>query len=78
MYRDEKTAQPIPCFEKLCDKLDKRIALIVDPMLATGGSMIETVSLLKKAGSKRIKIIVLVAAPEGIKAPAKANPDVKL
>ena len=62
MYRDEKTAQPIPYFEKLCDKLDQRIALIVDPMLATGGSMIETVSLLKKAGSKQIKIIVLVGS----------------
>ena len=78
MYRDEKTAEPIPYFEKLCDKLDKRIALIVDPMLATGGSMIETVSLLKKAGSKQINIIVLVAAPEGIKALEKSHPDVEL
>jgi uracil phosphoribosyltransferase len=68
MYRDEETAKPVPYFEKLCDKLDKRIALVVDPMLATGGSMIETISLLKKAGSKKIKIITLVAAPEGIQA----------
>jgi uracil phosphoribosyltransferase len=78
MYRDEKTAKPIPYFAKLCDKLDERIALIVDPMLATGGSMIETVSLLKKAGSKNIKIITLVSAPEGIKALEKAHPDVEL
>ncbi|QIW10517.1 uracil phosphoribosyltransferase [Francisella sp. LA112445] len=78
MYRDEETAQPIPYFSKLCDKLDERLALIVDPMLATGGSMIETVTLLKKAGSKNIKIIVLVAAPEGIQALEQAHPDVEL
>ncbi|WP_150466926.1 uracil phosphoribosyltransferase [Francisella sp. SYW-9] len=78
MYRDEETAQPIPYFSKLCDKLDERLALIVDPMLATGGSMIETVTLLKKAGSKNIKIIVLVAAPEGIQALEQAHHDVEL
>jgi uracil phosphoribosyltransferase len=78
MYRDEKTAKPIPYFAKLCDKLEQRVALIVDPMLATGGSMIETVTLLKKAGSKDIKILTLVAAPEGIKALGDAHPDVEL
>lgn len=78
MYRDEETAQPIPYFSKLCDKLEERLALIVDPMLATGGSMIETVTLLKKAGSKNIKIITLVSAPEGIKALEQAHPDVEL
>ena len=78
MYRDEETAEPIPYFEKLCDKLDQRIALVVDPMLATGGSMIETINLLKKAGSKDIKALTLVSAPEGVKALAKAHPDVEL
>lgn len=78
MYRDEKSAKPIPYFAKLCDKLEQRIALIVDPMLATGGSMIETVTLLKNAGSKDIKILTLVAAPEGIKALGDAHPDVEL
>lgn len=78
MYRDEKTAKPIPYFEKLCDKLDERLALIVDPMLATGGSMIETISLLKKAGSRKIKVLVLVAAPEGVEALEKAHPDIEL
>ena len=78
MYRDEKTAKPIPYFEKLCDKLDERLALVVDPMLATGGSMIATISLLKKAGSKQIRALVLVAAPEGIEALEKAHPDVEL
>ncbi|ASG67930.1 uracil phosphoribosyltransferase [Francisella halioticida] len=78
IYRNEETAQPIPYFAKLCDKLDERLALIVDPMLATGGSMIETVSLLKKSGSKNIKIITLVSAPEGVKALEQAHPDVEL
>ena len=78
MYRDEKTAKPIPYFEKLCDKLDERLALVVDPMLATGGSMIATISLLKKAGSKQIRALVLVAAPEGIEALEKVHPDVVL
>ena len=78
MYRDEKTAKPIPYFEKLCDKLDERLALVVDPMLATGGSMIATISLLKKAGSKQIRELVLVAAPEGIEALEKVHPDVEL
>lgn len=78
MYRDEETSKPVPYFEKLCDKLDERLALVVDPMLATGGSMVETISLLKKAGSKKIKVLVLVAAPEGIKALEKAHPDIEL
>lgn len=78
MYRNEETAEPVPYFSKLCDKLDQRIALIVDPMLATGGSMIATIDLLKKAGSKSIKIITLVSAPEGIQALERAHPDVEL
>ncbi|QLE79631.1 uracil phosphoribosyltransferase [Francisella sp. Scap27] len=78
MYRDEVTSKPVPYFEKLCDKLGERLALVVDPMLATGGSMIETISLLKRAGSKNIKVLVLVAAPEGVKALEKVHPDIEL
>ncbi|MFC4892149.1 uracil phosphoribosyltransferase [Pseudofrancisella aestuarii] len=78
MYRNEETAEPVPYFSKLCDKLDQRTALIVDPMLATGGSMIATIDLLKKAGSKSIKIITLVSAPEGMQALERAHPDVEL
>ncbi|MCL4122450.1 UNVERIFIED_CONTAM: hypothetical protein GTU68_044551 [Idotea baltica] len=78
MYRDEVTSKPVPYFEKLCDKLGERLALVVDPMLATGGSMIETISLLKMAGSKNIKVLVLVAAPEGVKALEKVHPDIEL
>ena len=57
---------------------DERMALIVDPMLATGGSVIATIDLLKKAGCSSIKVLVLVAAPEGIAALEKAHPDVEL
>lgn len=78
MYRNEETLQPVPYFQKLTADLDQRLAIIVDPMLATGGSMIATVDLLKANGCKHIKALVLVAAPEGIKALAKAHPDVEL
>ncbi|MBT1063657.1 uracil phosphoribosyltransferase [Bowmanella sp. Y26] len=78
MYRNEETLQPVPYFQKLTADLDQRLAIIVDPMLATGGSMIATVDLLKANGCKHIKALVLVAAPEGINALAKAHPDVEL
>ena len=58
--------------------IDERMALVVDPMLATGGSMIATIDLLKKAGCSSIKVLVLVAAPEGIAALEKAHPNVEL
>jgi len=58
-------------------QLDERTALIVDPMLATGGSMIATIDLLKKRGCKDIRALVLVAAPEGVAALAAAHPDVR-
>ena len=78
IYRDEITLQPVPYFQKLAAELDQRLALVVDPMLATGGSMIATIDLLKKQGCQRIKALVLVAAPEGIKALGEAHPDIEL
>ncbi len=78
IYRDESTLQPVPYFQKLAAELDQRLALVVDPMLATGGSMIATIDLLKKQGCQRIKALVLVAAPEGIKALGEAHPDIEL
>lgn len=78
MYRDEETLQPVPYFQKLASDLDQRLAIVVDPMLATGGSMIATIDLLKKHGANRIKALVLVAAPEGIAALQQAHPDVDL
>ncbi|PKI03811.1 uracil phosphoribosyltransferase, partial [Shewanella sp. 11B5] len=74
IYRDEETLQPVPYFEKIVSNVDERIALVVDPMLATGGSMIATIDLLKKRGCTSIKALVLVAAPEGIKALELAHP----
>lgn len=78
MYRDEKSLKPVSYFQKLSADLDQRLAIIVDPMLATGGSMIATIDLLKKHGSTHIKALVLVAAPEGIAALEKAHPDIEL
>jgi uracil phosphoribosyltransferase len=78
IYRDEQTLQPVPYFEKIVSNIEDRLALVVDPMLATGGSMIATIDLLKAKGCKWIKIIVLVAAPEGIAALRAAHDDVEL
>jgi uracil phosphoribosyltransferase len=78
MYRNEKTLEPVFYFEKLAGKIEERLALVIDPMLATGGSMIATINLLKERGSNHIKALVLVAAPEGIAALEKAHPDVEL
>jgi len=78
MYRDEKTLEPVFYFEKLAGQIDERLSLVIDPMLATGGSMVATIDLLKERGAKNIKALVLVAAPEGIKALYNAHPDVEL
>jgi uracil phosphoribosyltransferase len=77
LSRNHETLQPENYFEKFVGKLDERTALIIDPMLATAGSMIATVDLLKKRGCKDIRALVLVAAPEGVAALHKAHPDVR-
>ena len=78
LYRNEETLEPVPYFDKFVDSLDERIALIIDPMLATGGSMVATIDLLKRKGCQSIKAIVMVAAPEGVKAVSEAHPDVEI
>jgi uracil phosphoribosyltransferase len=78
LYRDEKTLEPVTYFEKLALDIDQRMALIIDPMLATGGSMEATIELLKKAGCNDIRALVLVAAPEGIKRLQDKHPDVDI
>lgn len=78
LYRDEETLEPVPYFEKLVSNIDERTALIIDPMLATGGSMLATIEMLKKAGCKEIRCLVLVAAPEGIEKVTHEHPDVKI
>lgn len=78
LYRDEKTLQPVEYYNKL--PVDPRVAvcLILDPMLATGGSATATADILKKWGVKKIKYVGLIAAPEGIKAMQTAHPDIDI
>ncbi|MCP3867660.1 MAG: uracil phosphoribosyltransferase [Gammaproteobacteria bacterium] len=78
LYRDEETLQPVPYFEKLVLDIRHRTALIVDPMLATGGTFNATVDMVKKAGCQHIKGLFLVSAPEGIAAVEQVHPDVDL
>ena len=78
MYRDEKTLKPHEYFFKAPKDIAERECLVVDPMLATGGSANDAIAALKKRGVKEIKLAVLVAAPEGIKAVQEANPDVDI
>lgn len=78
LYRDEKTLQPVEYYNKL--PVDPRVSvcLILDPMLATGGSATATAEILKKWGVKKIKYVGLIAAPEGIKAMQDAHPDIDI
>ena len=68
LYRNEETLEPVPYFEKLVDRMFERTALIIDPMLGTGGTCSATVDILKKAGCRSIRAICLVAVPEGLTA----------
>ena len=76
--RNEETLEAHTYLEKLAPDINQRLALIIDPMLATGASMVATIDLLKKAGCKDIRAMVLVAAPEGIDTVEKAHPDVQI
>lgn len=78
LYRDEQTLQPITYFQKLVQDIDQRQAMILDPMLATGGTLVATIDMLKAAGCREIIGIFLVAAPEGIARLEQAHPDVDL
>ena len=78
LYRDEETLQPVAYFDKVVKDVYERTALIVDPMLATGGTLIATIDLLKQKGCKRIMGLFLVAAPEGIEAVVAKHPDVDI
>ncbi|MDO5673325.1 MAG: uracil phosphoribosyltransferase [bacterium] len=78
IYRDESTMQPVTYFKKLVQDIDQRKAVILDPMLATGGTLIATIDMLKEAGCKDIIGIFLVAAPEGIAKLQEKHPDVDI
>lgn len=78
LYRNEETLEPVPYFEKLVDRLPERTALIIDPMLGTGGTCSATVDILKEAGCRSIRAICLVSVPEGLTRLATTHPDVEV
>ena len=77
-YRNEETLQPVEYYVKTASNMEERTALILDPMLATGGTLLATIETLKKAGCTKIKGLFLVAAPEGIAKITAAHPDVDI
>lgn len=78
MYRDEETMQPCEYYCKLPEHIEEKLVLVVDPMLATGGSACDAISLLKKRGCKNIKFMAVIGAPEGVRRVAKEHPDVMI
>lgn len=78
MYRNEETLKPVRYYFKTPKDLDKREVIILDPMLATGGSGIDAIESLKESGAKKLKFLCIIAAPEGIKRIQEAHPDVKI
>ena len=78
LYRDEETLNPVAYFDKIITDIDQRTALIIDPMLATGGTLLATIDLLKQKGCKKIIGLFLVASPEGLERVTKLHPDVDL
>jgi uracil phosphoribosyltransferase len=78
LYRDEETLRPVEYYNRLPDEATVQICIVLDPMLATGGSAIATINILKKWGAIRIKYIGLLAAPEGVRALSEAHPDVPI
>jgi len=78
MYRDEETLMPVEYFCKLPQDIEERDVIVTDPMLATGGSAIDAISALKKRGAKNIRLMCLVASPEGVEAVQKAHPEVDI
>ena len=78
LYRDPETHKPVEYYCKLPNDVENRTVILVDPMLATGGSAIDALHMLKNKGCKNIKFMCLVAAPEGVKAVQEAHPDIDI
>ncbi len=78
LFRDERTLRPVEYYNKLPDSATVDLCLILDPMLATGGSATAAIEVLKKWGAVRIKLVNLIAAPEGVAAVSAAHPDVEI
>ena len=78
LYRNEETHEPVEYYCKLPSDIAEKDVYLIDPMLATGGSAMDAVKMLKKHGAKKITFICIIAAPEGVKAFCEANPDIPL
>ena len=78
LYRDEETLEPVHYYQKLSGDIAQRHACILDPMLATGNSLVATIDLLKDAGCRHIRMLCIVAAPEGVKRLRDSHPDVDI
>lgn len=78
LYRDEETLQPVEYFCKLPQDIAERDVIVVDPMLATGGSAVDAITLLKQKGAVNIRLVCLISSPEGVKAVMDAHPDVDI
>ena len=78
LYRDHETLQPVTYYNKLPKEPDIDLSLVVDPMLATGGSAVAAVDILKRWGARRIKFLGLIAAPEGVELLSRTHPDVAI
>ena len=78
LYRNEETLEPVEYYVKLAKEIDQRIAILLDPMLATGGSACDALNALKKRGCKNIRMMSIIAAPEGIERVATEHPDVRI
>ncbi len=76
LYRDQKTLKPVTYFKKLPDEIEKSTILLVDPMLATGGTVSAAITILKEAGAKDIRYVGVVGCPEGVELLKKEHPDV--
>lgn len=78
LQRDEDTLEPRAYYEKFTSNMEERMALVVDPMLATGGSLVAAIDMVKRSGCTHVKVLCLVAAPEGIRRMEAAHPEVEI
>lgn len=78
LYRDEETVKPVRYYYKMPSGISEKEIIVIDPMLATGGSGIDAITLLKEDGAKKIKFLSIIAAPEGLKKMSEAHPDVQI
>ncbi|MFI3325511.1 MAG: uracil phosphoribosyltransferase [Clostridia bacterium] len=78
LYRNEETLEPVEYYNKLPSDISEREVIVLDPMLATGGSAIDAISMIKKCSPKNIKFLCIIAAPEGLKKLAEIHPDVHI